>query len=134
MSIAAVFLVCGAVACGSIDDGPSTTTQAVAGTDRLNAGEILSPGQSISSGSTTLIYQADDNLVLYQGGTPIWATMAGLGVGPSNFAMQTDCNAVVYSVNGYVWASWTNGQGSSCSARVIEGDWFICSGSDRVFS
>ena len=33
-----------------------------------------------------------------------------------------------------MWASWTNGQGSSCDARVIEGDWFICSGTTRVFS
>jgi hypothetical protein len=124
----------GLAGCGLSQEGTSRSTQAVAGSDRLDAGEALSPGEAISSGSTTLVYQGDNNLVLYQGGTPIWATMAGLGIGPSSFAMQTDCNAVVYSVDGYVWASWTNGQGSSCSARVVEGDWFICSGNNRVFS
>lgn len=60
--------------------------------------------------------------------------MAGLGEVPSSFAMQTDCNAVVYAASGYVWASWTNGQGSSCYAKVVEGNWFICSGTSRVWS
>jgi hypothetical protein len=134
LCIAANLAICSSVACSAIDEDRSISTQAVANSDRLDAGEVLYPGESISSGSTTLAYPGDNNLVLYQGGTPIWATMAGLGIGPSVFAMQTDCNAVVYSIGGYVWASWMNGQGSSCSARVIEGDWFICSGGSRVFS
>jgi hypothetical protein len=111
----------------------SLASPAVAG-DTLRAGERLYPDQAIGSGSTVLLYQADNNLVLYQSGSPIWATMAGLGYPTDRFEMQTDCNAVVYSGYGYVWASWTNGQGSSCYARVIEGDWFICSGTTRVFS
>ena len=102
--------------------------------DTLHAGGRLYPGQAIGSGSTVLLYQGDNNLVLYQNGSAIWATMAGLGYPTDRFEMQTDCNAVVYSGWGYVWASWTNGQGSSCRARVIEGDWFICSGTTRVFS
>ena len=102
--------------------------------DTLSAGELLYAGQAIDSGSTVLRYQGDNNLVLYQNGSAIWATMAGLGYPTDRFEMQTDCNAVVYTGHGYVWASWTNGQGSSCYARVIEGDWFICSGTTRVFS
>jgi hypothetical protein len=111
----------------------SLASPAVAG-DTLRAGERLYPDQAIGSGGTVLLYQGDNNLVLYQNGWPIWATMAGLGYPTDRFEMQTDCNAVVYSGYGYVWASWTNGQGSSCYARVIEGDWFICSGTTRVFS
>jgi hypothetical protein len=123
---------------GAIDvAGQSFTVSqdpAVAPTDTLRAGERLYPDQAIRSGSTMLLYQRDNNLVLYQNGSPIWATMAGIGDPTNRFEMQTDCNAVVYSGYGDVWASGTNGQGSSCDARVIEGDWFICSGTTRVFS
>jgi hypothetical protein len=120
--------------CGVSDEALSVASGELAGTDRLAAGEALFPNQSISSGSTTLVYQGDNNLVLYQGGSPIWASMAALGAATNQFAMQTDCNAVVYTSGGPVWASGTNGQGSSCIARVVEGNWFICSGTNRVFS
>jgi hypothetical protein len=112
----------------------SSTTGALAGTDRLDTNETLQPNQSITAGSTELVYQGDNNLVLYQGGTPIWASSQGVGAAPGFFAMQGDCNAVVYGAAGYVWASGTDGRGGSCYARVIEGDWFICSGSTRVWT
>ena len=73
----------------------SLASPAVAG-DTLRAGERLYPDQAIGSGGTVLLYQADNNLVLYQNGSPIWATMAGLGYPTDRFEMQTDCNAVVY--------------------------------------
>src|SRR5215468_410569 len=126
-------LILGLAACVD-EQAVSSISQALAGSDTLYAGERLYPGQAIGSGGTILVYQGDNNLVLYQNGVPLWATMAGLGYPTDRFEMQTDCNAVVYSGWGYVWASWTNGQGSSCTARVIEGDWFICSGTTRVFS
>jgi hypothetical protein len=118
------------------EDGPlvSSQSEALAGSDRLQAGETLLPGQAIGAGSTILVYQDDNNLVLYRNGAPLWATMAGLGATPNYFAMQTDCNAVVYSTTGYVWASWTNGRGSQCYARVTDGQWFVCSGTSRVWS
>src|SRR5262249_54038015 len=50
------------------------------------------------------------------------------------FEMQTDCNAVVYSASGPVWASNTAGQGSSCYAKVVEGDWVICNGTNRLWT
>jgi hypothetical protein len=115
------------------DESLSTTRAALAGTDRLHAGEILLPGEYIVSGGTTLTYQTDNNLVLYQFGIPLWHTNT-FGRIPSSFQMQFDCNAVVYHLFGASWASHTNGLGDSCVARVIEGDWFICSGSTRVFS
>ncbi|MBA3501465.1 MAG: hypothetical protein M4D80_23960 [Myxococcota bacterium] len=122
------------IGCSSADDSLSSRESEVAGSDRLDAGESLYPGQSISSGGTWLAYQGDGNLVLYQSGNAIWASMAGLGAPTDRFEMQSDCNAVVYSADGYVWASGTSGQGSGCSARVVEGDWFICNGDQRVFS
>jgi len=130
-----VTIITGLVGCVSNDDvGTSSAAQPVAGTDTLFAGEKLFAGQAISSGTTSLVYQGDNNLVLYRNGTAIWATQVGLNLPTDRFEMQTDCNAVVYSTVGYVWASWTNGRGSSCFARVMEGDWFICSGTSRVFS
>ena len=130
-----VTMITGLVGCATNDDaGTSSAEQAVAGTDTLWTGEKLFAGQAITAGTTSLVYQGDNNLVLYRNGTALWATMAGLGLPTDRFEMQTDCNAVVYSAVGYVWASWTNGRGSSCFARVMEGDWFICSGTSRVFS
>ena len=119
--------------CSAADESLSSETE-LAGSDRLDAGEALYPGQSISSGGTWLAYQGDNNLVLYQNGNPIWSTSVGLGEPTNRFEMQADCNAVVYAAGGHVWASWTNGQGSGCSARVVEGDWFICNGDQRVWT
>jgi hypothetical protein len=135
--VAAVAAVIVTMTAGCVtEDEPqvSTHSAAVAGSDRLLAGEILLPGQAIGAGSTILVYQDDNNLVLYRNGAALWATMAGLGATPNYFAMQGDCNAVVYSTSGYVWASWTNGRGSQCYARVTDGQWFVCSGTNRVFS
>ena len=126
--------VLGTAACQSPATPPSSSTDELAGTDRLATDESLSPGQSISVGSTALVYQDDNNLVLYQNGSPVWASNAGQGSPPNRFSMQSDCNAVVYSANGPTWSSNTAGLGSACFAQVIEGDWFICSGTSRVFS
>src|SRR5262247_200096 len=102
-------MITGLVGCAGNDDvDTSSAAQTVAGTDTLWTGEKLFAGQAISSGTTSLVYQGDNNLVLYRNGAAIWATMAGLNLPTDRFEMQTDCNAVVYSAVGYVWASWTN--------------------------
>ncbi|MEJ7601363.1 MAG: hypothetical protein WKG01_25890 [Kofleriaceae bacterium] len=121
-------------ACGALDESPSTTTNELNSPDRLEAGESLAPDQSISSAGTSLVYQGDNNLVLYQAGTPVWASSAGAGEPANLFVMQDDCNAVVYGGHGAVWSSGTSGQGGGCYAKVVEGDWVVCSGADRVFS
>src|SRR5215470_3820264 len=91
-----VTMITGLVGCATNDDaGTSSAEQAVAGTDTLWTGEKLFAGQAISSGTTSLVYQGDNNLVLYRNGTALWATMAGLGLPTDRFEMQTDCNAVV---------------------------------------
>lgn len=115
------------------DPSISSSTAEVVGTNILMAGERLLPNESISSGSTVLIYQNDNNLVLYQNGLARWSSATDHGI-PGRFEMQMDCNAVVYPVWGNMWSSKTAGRGSSCFAKVIEGDWFICSGTTRVFS
>jgi hypothetical protein len=114
------------------------------GSDTLWTDERLNPGESISSGSTQLVYQADNHLVLYQGGTALWASQHNVGATPESFLMQADCNAVVYNrlqniqtgewTTRPAWDARTSGLGSGCYARVIEGDWFICSGTTRVWS
>ena len=42
----------------------------------MQPGEVLNPGQSITSanGWYTFVYQGDRNLVLYGAGTPLWAS------------------------------------------------------------
>jgi hypothetical protein len=82
--------------------------------DTMQPGQVLNPGQSITSadGRFTFIYQTDGNLVLYLGGTPLWASGTN-GLGTGTCIMQADGNLVIYSPgpNG-VWASGTSSPGS----------------------
>jgi len=50
--------------------------------------------------------QADGNLVLYQGATPLWASNTA-GTGANIAAMQSDGNLVLYGPSGPVWATNT---------------------------
>lgn len=112
----------------------SRVSSEIVATNILMSGERLLPDESISLGPTKLIYQRDNNLVLYQGTVPLWSSRTDR-IPPGHFDMQTDCNAVVYNWRGQAnWSSRTDGRGTSCVAKVIEGDWFICSGTTRVFS
>lgn len=134
-----VAMITGLVGCATDDEmSTSSTEQQLAGTDTLFAGEALGPSREIGIGNTVLFYQNDNNLVLYQnrgaGLVPIWFTGADLGTTPGEFVMQGDCNAVVYNSVHASWNSKTPGLGTNCFARVIQGDWFICSGTTRVFS
>ena len=82
---------------------------------QMLAGQVLSPGQSLSAsaGKYVFIYQTDGNLVLYRSGAARWATGTngrGLGV----CIMQTDGNLVIYARGGHVlWAAGTNGSPGS---------------------
>jgi pimeloyl-ACP methyl ester carboxylesterase len=77
--------------------------------DDMQSGEILNPGLSIASanGRYHFIYQGDGNLVLYDGGTPLWASGTdGRPVGVC--IMQADGNLVMYARNGQpIWSSDT---------------------------
>jgi hypothetical protein len=90
--------------------------------DRMNPGELLNAGDFIQSadGRYRLIYQIDGNLVLYRGGTALWATGTNgqqLGV----VVMQGDGNLVLYVPGGRpIWASNTNG--SPGSHLILQND------------
>jgi hypothetical protein len=77
-------------------------------------GGQLTPGQSLSScdGRFDLILQADGNLVLYQGSTPLWASGTG-GQHAARAAMQYDGNLVIYSASGQ--PLWTTGIRDCCA-------------------
>ncbi len=65
----------------------------------LREGRSLSRGDTLTScdGRFTLSMQGDGNLVLYQGGTPLWATSTSTG---SVASMQGDGNFVLYDPGG----------------------------------
>jgi hypothetical protein len=76
----------------------------------MQPGEVLNPGQSITSanGRYTFVYQGDGNLVLYRSdGTPLWASgtdgrLTGVCI------MQGDGNLVIYGYGGGpIWDSGT---------------------------
>lgn len=85
--------------------------------DDLRPGEMLAPGQSITSGSGayTFVYQGDGNLVLYRNsnGAPLWASNT-YGAPAGACIMQPDGNLVIYRPDGVaIWASNTWGQAGS---------------------
>jgi len=102
-------------------DLPSAPGPGSAGT--LTGDQRLYPDQSLysPSGRFRLIYQLDGNLVLYDGGSPIWASNT---FGSPGFAiMQLDGNFVVYDAGGTpVWDSGTVGNGGAYVALQDDGD------------
>jgi hypothetical protein len=90
---------------------PIPPTEPVAQGDDMQPGEVLNPGQSISSanGQYTLIYQDDGNLILYRNHdrVPLWTS--GTWDKPKEVCvMQSDGNLVIFDPDGVpVWASGT---------------------------
>ncbi len=83
------------------------------GQDRLEPGDRLLPGDSLTSASGRywLVYQGDGNLVLYDvaTGVALWWT-GTVGELPGQAVMQGDGNFVVYNADGApVWWSATEG-------------------------
>ena len=97
------------------DTEPVLPTGPAAQGDDMQPGEVLNPDQSITSanGRYRFIYQGDGNLVLYDGGQPLWASATdGRSVGAC--IMQGDGNLVVYGRAGeYVWDSASDGNAGS---------------------
>jgi hypothetical protein len=88
---------------------PTLPTVAVAQGNDMQPGEVLRPDTPISSanGRYRFVYQSDGNLVLYRGGTPLWASNTyGSAVGTC--IMQGDGNLVIYLPNQKpIWSSDT---------------------------
>ena len=77
----------------------------------LTASHQLAAGQSLTScnGDYALDLQGDGNLVLYQGGTALWASNTS-GSGADEAVMQGDGNFVLYTSAGApLWSSGTAG-------------------------
>lgn len=88
------------------------TPHPVAQGDDMQPGEVLNPGQSISStnGQYTFVYQGDGNLVLYRNrdGKPLWGSTNTWGKTDGVCVMQGDGNLVIYDSNSNpIWASET---------------------------
>jgi hypothetical protein len=78
-------------------------------------------------GRFTLTMQGDGNLVLYQGGTPLWASNT-TGTGATRAAMQGDGNLVLYTSAGSpVWASNTSNNAGAHLAVQNDGNTVIYS-------
>ena len=89
--------------------------------DDMQPGEVLNPDQSITSanGRYRFIYQGDGNLVLYDGGTPLWASGTdGRPVGVC--IMQGDGNLVIYARGGQ--PIWDSGTWENPGSRLVVQD------------
>jgi hypothetical protein len=88
----------------------------------LTANHALTTGQSLAScnGDYVLDMQGDGNLVLYQGGTALWASNTS-GSAADEAIMQGDGNLVLYTSAGSpAWASGT--AGNNGASLVVQND------------
>jgi hypothetical protein len=85
----------------------------------LYAGQTLNAGQQLWSpnGADEVAMQGDGNLVVYRGGTALWATYTS---GDNHVTMQGDGNLVVYSAGGV--AQWNSGTSGSNFYAIIQED------------
>jgi hypothetical protein len=93
----------------------------------LSTDQSLKPGQYILSnnGMFVLIFQFDQNLVLYgPGAKPLWSSGTD-GTGATTLLMQADGNLVLYSPTRAVWASGTDGTGASHALLQDDGNFVI---------
>jgi hypothetical protein len=88
----------------------------------LSHGRSLAPGATLvsGSGSYSLIYQLDGNLVLKDSsGTPVWGNPGPVG-SPNKAIMQDDANFVVYSAT--IWSTGTVLDSHSGAYFVVQDD------------
>jgi hypothetical protein len=79
----------------------------------FSAGNLgMSEGSEVHIGSDFLAMQADGNLVMYQGSTPLWYTATGgqnCGANQCQAVFQSDGNFVVYNGSTALWNTGTWG-------------------------
>ena len=87
--------------------------------DTLNVGDSLSQGQSLTSanGKYSLTLQKDGNLVLVDGGQPVWSSKTD-GKKAERATVQDDGNFVLYNKkNEGVWSTKTSGAGAKLTLQ-----------------
>ena len=102
--------------------GTSSYATSASGPAVWKGGDVLSSGQSFTSGNgaNVLIMQGDGNLVLLRQGVPIWNS-GTVGHSGAFGVMQGDGNLVVYSPSGApLWNSGTGG--NSGATTYIQDD------------
>ncbi|WP_457062152.1 LysM peptidoglycan-binding domain-containing protein [Mycobacteroides abscessus] len=104
--------------------------------DTLTQGQKLDSGQSLTSnnGAYTLTLQDDGNLVLTEGGSPVWASDTS-GHSASRAEVQSDGNFVVYdNGGGALWSSNTEGRTDVKLVLQDDRNLVLYSGADSVWS
>ncbi len=110
---------------------PTPSPAPAPGCGKLLSGQSLSVNQSVAScdGRFRLVMQGDGNLVLYQGGTPLWHTFTN-GRGGALAAMQPDGNFVLYTAGGTaLWHSYTYNRPGAFLSVQNDGNLVIYDGS-----
>lgn len=105
-------------------------------TFQLTSDQYLKKGDSLNSQNEqyTLIFQEDDNLVVYENmKRPVWATMY-TNSDASHAVMQADGNFVLYNNSGQaIWHSATNGHPNSTLVIQDDGNLVVYDGKIAVW-
>ena len=72
-----------------------------------------------SNGGCQFCLQNDANLVLYRGGTVLWASNTANAAQPMSLDMQPDGNLVAYGTTGAFWSTNTQGRQSSPYTAIV---------------
>ena len=113
-----------------------TSVPALAVAYELRSGETLVPFQKLTSADSrfTFILQADGNVVLYFGTTPLWASATNNGRGLS-LRMESGGNLVLYdAANAVVWQSGTGGHPGAKLVLQNDGNAVIFDGATAIWS
>ena len=102
----------------------------------LRSGETLVPFQKLTSADSrfTFSFQADGNVVLYFGTTPLWASNTNNGRGLT-LRMESGGNLVLYdAANAAVWQSGTGGHPGAKLVLQNDGNAVIYDGATPLWS
>jgi hypothetical protein len=91
-------------------------------------------GRHSCDGRFFFVHQTDGNVVLYQGGTPLWSTGTH-GRSTGNLVMQGDGNLVLYTPGGAaVWSSGTHGHPGAWLGVQGDGNVVVYSGTRPLWA
>ncbi|HEY3451813.1 MAG TPA: phosphodiester glycosidase family protein [Myxococcales bacterium] len=114
------------------DPAPATPSPAdpPAGCGALPSGAALGPYESVVScdGRFHFVHQGDGNVVLYQGGVPLWSSRTS-GRATTSLVMQGDGNLVLYGPSGVVWSTGTSAHPGASLAVQGDGNVVVYGGS-----